>query len=108
MSKKKNGLLRRFLPYYKKYGWIVFVDLLFAALTTICEIVLPLLVKEITNKAMNDVAALTLDFILRIGIFYIVLRIIDTGANYFMISIGHIMGAKIETDMRQRRNRTCP
>lgn len=101
MNKKKNGLLRRFLPYYKKYGWIVFVDLLFAALTTICEIVLPLLVKEITNKAMNDVAALTIDFILRIGIFYIVLRIIDTGANYFMISIGHIMGAKIETDMRK-------
>lgn len=77
------------------------VDLLFAALTTLCEIVLPLLVKEITNKAMNDVAALTIDFILRIGIFYIVLRIIDTGANYFMISIGHIMGAKIETDMRR-------
>ena len=101
MIKKKNGLLRRFLPYYKKYGWIVFVDLLFAALTTICEIVLPLLVKEITSKAMNDVAALTIDFILRIGIFYIVLRIIDTGANYFMISIGHIMGAKIETDMRK-------
>ena len=101
MNKKKNGLLRRFLPYYKKYGWIVFVDLLFAALTTICEIVLPLLVKEITSKAMNDVAALTIDFILRIGIFYIVLRIIDTGANYFMISIGHIMGAKIETDMRK-------
>ena len=101
MEKKKNGLLRRFLPYYKKYGWIVVVDLLFAALTTLCEIVLPLLVKEITNKAMNDVAALTIDFILRIGIFYIVLRIIDTGANYFMISIGHIMGAKIETDMRK-------
>lgn len=101
MEKKKNGLLKRFLPYYKKYGWIVAVDLLFAALTTLCEIVLPLLVKEITNKAMNDVAALTIDFILRIGIFYIVLRIIDTGANYFMISIGHIMGAKIETDMRR-------
>lgn len=101
MNKKKNGLLRRFLPYYKKYGWIVAIDLLFAALTTLCEIVLPLLVKEITNKAMNDVAALTIDFILRIGIFYIVLRIIDTGANYFMISIGHIMGAKIETDMRR-------
>lgn len=101
MEKKKNGLLKRFLPYYKKYGWIVVVDLLFAALTTLCEIILPLLVKEITNKAMNDVAALTIDFILRIGIFYIVLRIIDTGANYFMISIGHIMGAKIETDMRR-------
>ncbi|MBQ4509419.1 MAG: ABC transporter ATP-binding protein [Clostridia bacterium] len=101
MKEKKNGLLRRFLPYYKKYGWIVAVDLLFAALTTLCEVILPLLVKEITERAMNDLASLTVDFILRLGIFYIVLRIIDTGANYFMISIGHIMGTKIEVDMRR-------
>ncbi len=101
MKEKKKGLLRRFLPYYKKYGWIVFVDLLFASLTTLCEIVLPLLVKEITNRAMNDISSLTVDFILKLGLFYVVLRIIDTGANYFMTSIGHIMGTKIETDMRR-------
>ena len=101
MKNKRKGLLKRFLPYYKKYGWIVFIDLLFAALTTVCEIVLPLLVKEITSRAMNDVASLTVDFILKLGLFYIVLRIIDTGANYFMTSIGHIMGTKIETDMRR-------
>ncbi len=101
MKVKKNRLLMRFLPYYKKYGWIVFVDLLFAALTTVCEIVLPLLVKEITNRAMNNIASLTVEFILKLGLLYIVLRIIDTGANYFMVSIGHIMGTKIETDMRR-------
>ena len=101
MKEKKKGLLRRFLPYYKKYGWIVAVDLLFAALTTLCEIVLPLLVKEITGRAMDDISSLTVDFILKLGLFYIVLRIIDTGANYFMTSIGHIMGTKIEVDMRR-------
>lgn len=101
MKEKKKGLLRRFLPYYKKYGWIVFIDLLFASLTTVCEIVLPLLVKEITERAMNDIASLTVEFILKLGLFYIALRIIDTGANYFMTSIGHIMGTKIETDMRR-------
>ncbi len=101
MKEKKKGLLRRFLPYYKKYGWIVAVDLLFAALTTICEIVLPLLVKEITGRAMDDISSLTVDFILKLGLFYIVLRVIDTGANYFMTSIGHIMGTKIEVDMRR-------
>lgn len=101
LKEKKKGLLRRFLPYYKKYGWIVFIDLLFASLTTVCEIVLPLLVKEITERAMNDIASLTVEFILKLGLFYIALRIIDTGANYFMTSIGHIMGTKIETDMRR-------
>ena len=35
-----------------------------------------------------------------VGLFYLVLRIIDTAANYYMQSIGHIMGSRIETDMR--------
>lgn len=98
---KKHGLLRRFLPYYKKYGWIVLVDLLFASLTTICELVLPMIVKEITSRATTEGAVFTASFILNCGILYIALRLVDTGANYFMTSIGHIMGARIETDMRR-------
>ena len=101
MKQKKQGLLIRFLPYYKKYGWFVFVDLLFASLTTVCELVLPKIVSSITDKATSETETLTLTFILSCGLFYIVLRIIDTGANYFMTSIGHIMGARIETDMRK-------
>ena len=100
MEQKKSGLLKRFLPYYKKYGWIVVIDLFFAALTTVCELVLPMIVREVTSRATSDAAELSLEFILFCGFFYIVLRVIDTGANYFMTSIGHIMGAKIETDMR--------
>jgi len=101
MNQKKQGLITRFLPYYKKYGWIVLIDLLFASLTTVCELVLPMIVREITDRATSDVSALSLEFIIGCGLFYIVLRLIDTGANYFMTSIGHIMGAKIETDMRR-------
>ena len=37
---------------------------------------------------------------LRLGALYILLRVVDAGANYYMQSEGHIMGAKIETDMR--------
>ena len=98
---KKQRPLRRFLPYYKKYGWVVMLDLFFASLTTICELVLPLIVKEITGRATDDPLSLSVNFILKIGLFYIILRIIDTGANYFMTSMGHIMGTKIETDMRR-------
>ena len=102
MKKKKSGIsvIKRFLPYYKKYGWILFFDLLCASLTTVCELVLPLIVRKITDAATNDLASLTVDLILRCGIFYIVLRIIDTAANFYMASFGHIMGTKIETTMR--------
>ena len=103
MEKRKNSfsLIRRFLPYYKKYKWIMILDLFCASLTTVCELVLPMIVREITGIATNDIASLTVDFILRCGLIYIVLRLIDTGANFYMASVGHIMGTKIETDMRR-------
>lgn len=101
MKTKKNGLLKRFLPYYKKYGWIMAADLFCAALTTVCELVLPMIVREITGAATEDIASLTLELILRCGLLYVALRIIDTAANYYMTSVGHIMGTKIENDMRR-------
>lgn len=101
MKKKSNiGLIKRFLPYYKKYKWIMIFDLFCAALTTVCELVLPMIVRKITGAATDNIEALTLRLILSCGVFYIVLRIIDTAANYYMTSVGHIMGTKIENDMR--------
>ena len=93
-------LLRRFLPYFKGFIGIVIIDLFCAALTTVCELVLPLMVRFITDKAMTDLSALTVKTVLTIGVLYIVLRIIDTVANYYMTSVGHIMGTRIETKMR--------
>ena len=102
MSKQKQNskLIKRFLPYYKKYTKTLILDLLCASLTTVCELVLPLIVRQITGYATNNIAALTVGLILKWTAVYIVLRIIDTLANYYMASVGHIMGAKIESDMR--------
>ena len=79
----------------------MFSDLFCAGLTTICELVLPLIVRKITSAATEDIASLTVDLILKCGIIYLVLRIIDTAANYYMTTVGHIMGTRIETDMRR-------
>lgn len=99
-KQSKGRLMRRFLPYYRKYWKIVVFDLFCAGLTTVCELILPLIVRQITQAATNDIAALTAEMILRLGVIYLVLRLIDTAANYYMASVGHIMGARIETDMR--------
>ena len=94
-------LFKRFLPYYKKYAPILIFDLFCAALTTVCELALPLIVREITSIATTDLAALTIELIVKCGALYLILRIIDTAAYYYMASVGHVMGAKIETDMRK-------
>ncbi len=98
---KTGKLIKRFAPYYKPYIGIMVFDLFCAALTTVCELVLPMIVREITNRAVSSSAALTVSFVIKVGAFYLVLRIIDTAANYYMASVGHIMGTRIETDMRR-------
>lgn len=98
---KSGELLKRFLPYYKKYWKIVVIDLLCAGLTTICELVLPMIIRFITNAGMNDLASLTISVIARLGILYLCLRIVDTVANFYMAYTGHVMGTRIETDMRR-------
>ena len=54
-----------------------------------------------TNAATTDIRILTPQLIIKIGVFYIILRIIDVAAFYYMANRGHVMGAKIETDMRR-------
>ena len=95
------ALLRRFWPYMARYKGILCFDLFCAALTSVCELVLPLIMRSITNMGVNDLSGLTVSYILRVGALYLVLRLIDGAANYFMANTGHVMGARIETDMRR-------
>lgn len=100
-SYSSGVLLKRFFPYYKKYWKIVVIDLLCAGLTTVCELVLPMIIRYLTNTGMNDLASLTISVIVRLGVLYLCLRIVDTVANFYMAYTGHVMGTQIETDMRR-------
>lgn len=94
-------LMKRFAPYYGKYWKTLVFDLFCAALTTICELVLPMILRYITNQGMQDLASITVGMITRIAFLYFGLRIIDGLAAFYMAYTGHVMGARIETDMRQ-------
>lgn len=98
---KKPSRLKRFMPYYTRYWGIMIKDLLCAALTTICELLLPLIVREITMRQGDSVAELTVNYVLILGAAYLIMRIIDAAAYYYMANTGHVMGARIETDMRR-------
>lgn len=98
---KIRYLIGRFIPYFSKYKQILILDLLCASLTTVCELVFPMLVRYITDMGINNIEGLTAAIIVKIGLFYLVLRVIDCAANYYMANTGHVMGAKIETDMRR-------
>ncbi len=74
-------------------------DLLCAAFSSVCELVFPVIVRELTDRA--TAGTLIMSYIFRLGGVYVLLRLLDTFANYYMSNIGHVMGARMETDMRR-------
>ncbi|NMD37988.1 MAG: ABC transporter ATP-binding protein, partial [Christensenellaceae bacterium] len=97
---KNSELVKRFIPYYKPFIPTLIFDLLCATLTSIGALVLPPIVSSIINKAQNDISSLTPEFITKVGVLYVALRIIDSLAYYYMATTGHIMGVKLEANMR--------
>lgn len=97
---KTSELVRRFLPYFRPYRGMLALDLFCATLTTLCDLVLPMIVRSITGLASSSATALTVAYVLKVGGVYVLLRLIDTVANYIMVARGHVMGTYIERDMR--------
>lgn len=98
---RTGELIKRFLPYYKRHKGVLVMDLFCAMLTTVCELVLPMILRYITNTGMEDIAKLSVRIIMELAGLYLLLRIIGCLANYYMAYQGHVMGAAMETDMRR-------
>lgn len=96
-----KDLIKRFLPYFKPYRKILVFDLFCAALTTVCELVLPLIMRYITNEGIRDLASVSVKTVAMLGLLYLALRVVDCFAGFYMSDTGHVMGARIETDMRR-------
>ena len=99
--KKSFSLVKRFFPYLKKHLGTEALVLLCVAVTAACDITLPLIVREITNVGVENVASLTLKRILFICLFYIGFKAVACFASYCQAYYGHIMGVKIENKMRE-------
>ena len=100
-AKKNFSLLKRVFPYLKKHLPTLALVLCCTAVTAACEIILPLIVREITNAGIEDIASLTLKRIGLICVFYVALRAVSAFASYLQSYYGHSMGIKIENKMRE-------
>jgi ATP-binding cassette subfamily B protein len=99
MGKKQDSpTLRRFIQYYKPHKKVLFFDLLFALLMSIINLVFPVFSKEIVNVSIpsGNIHAL-----LNISLIMIGLYIIRSFCAYYVGYWGHVMGARIEYDMRK-------
>ncbi len=100
-AKDNLELIKRFFPYLKKHLGTEAVVLTCAMVSAACEIILPLIVRRITDTGVSDPAGLTVELIVLICVAYIALRSIDSIASYCQSYYGHKMGTKIENSMRE-------
>lgn len=103
MIKKSKSLhlIRKIIPYFKKYKKIFILDLFFALMSTTCKLVYPILLRHITNVISFSPELLTINSIILIGFIFLIVSAIEIISIQYMTSVGHIMGAKIETEMRK-------
>lgn len=95
----KNNL-KKMAGYYKPYMGTFLTDMFFAFLASIISLVIPLAVRYITSEIINMSSNEAVKRVLIIGGVLIALTLIQCLANYYIINIGHVMGAKMEYDMR--------
>ena len=95
---KRN--IRRMIGYYKPYMRTFLTDMFLAFVDSIIALIIPLAVRYITSNIIDIKSEGSVNRILFIGIILIGLVLIQFGARFYITNIGHVMGAKMEYDMR--------
>lgn len=96
---KKN--LKTLIGYYKPYKFLFFSDLFFAMLGAAITLIIPLVVRYITNEVIYYDGGQALKTILALGGLMVVLVLVEMGCNYYISYYGHMMGVKMEGNMRR-------
>lgn len=92
--------IKKMVSYYKPYKGTFFLDLFFAFLASIISLVIPLVVRYITtNVSSMDTETAVKQITILCSILF-VLVIVQFASNYYVTNIGHVMGAKMEYNMR--------
>lgn len=88
------------MGYYKPYKGLFFSDMFFAVLGAGVTLTIPLIVRYITANVIILPGNQAMDIIVKLGILMVALVAVECFCNFYIAYFGHIMGAKIEHDMR--------
>lgn len=92
---------KKFLSYYKPYIGIFAADMFFAFLAAAVSLIIPLVIRYITNTVIYYEPSRSLTVILQLAGVMVALIVIEAFSNFFIAYWGHIMGAKMESNMRR-------
>ncbi|MGN0341219.1 MAG: ABC transporter ATP-binding protein [Roseburia sp.] len=92
--------LKKMFQYYKPYMGIFWADLFFAALSAAVALTIPLVVRYVTSTLIYMESGEIMHQLIYIALFLLALLLVDLYSRFFIGNYGHVMGAKIEYDMR--------
>ena len=95
-----SGNLKKMAGYYRPYMGTLLLDLFFAFVASMISLVVPLAVRYITSIITGTETVTAVHQVMMIGAGLVILVLIQLGANYYVTYFGHMMGAKMEYDMR--------
>lgn len=93
--------LKKLFAYYRPYKGLFYSDMFFAILGAVVTLVIPLVIRYITNEVVYFAPAKARESILMLGSLMVTLVLLEIFCNFYIAYFGHIMGAKMEADMRR-------
>lgn len=93
--------LKKFIHYYGPYKTVFFIDLLCAAIISLVDLAYPQILRSATKTLFTQDKAIILQALPWIAIGLFMMYVIQSFCKYYVSCQGHIMGSKMERDMRQ-------
>ena len=93
--------LKKFIKYYKPYKAVFFIDLLCATIISAIDLAFPQLLRTLTKTLFAGATGKIISALIPITIGLLVAYIIQTACRYYVTYAGHMMGARMERDMRK-------
>lgn len=98
---KSMSEIKKLFRYYRPYRRLFITDLLFAVLSAAIALAIPMVVRYVTNTLIYCESSVILQRMCIIAVCLFILLAADCYARYYIGYVGHVMGAKIEYDMRE-------
>lgn len=94
--------LKRFIHYYAPYRAIFFLDLLCATVISAIDLAYPQILRTLTNTLFTKSSSTILSALIPIAIGLFLMYVLQSLCKYYVSCQGHMMGARMERDMRQQ------
>ena len=96
------GIIKKFIRYYGPYKTVFVLDLVCAMVISLIDLAYPQILRTLTNTLFTGPGEAILRALPPIGIGLLVMYVVQSLCKYYVSYQGHMMGANMERDMRQK------